>query len=80
MRCSIKHFSISLLVVVAACGGCKTAEFAVQHPLTGLHVVAKFAAEDQEQPQPLPAAHVSEPCVQHSAMQTTHRLPAAVGG
>jgi hypothetical protein len=35
-----------LLLVVIACGGCRTAEFAVDHQMTGIHVAAKFEAQD----------------------------------
>ena len=78
MRCLIL-----LLVVVAACGGCKTAEFAVQHPVTGLHVVARFAAQDQQpgqqQPLPLPFTCENAACMQHAGVQPPHRLPAPLG-
>ena len=35
-----------LLLAVVMSGGCKTAEIAVDHSLTGIHVVAKFEAKD----------------------------------
>jgi hypothetical protein len=35
-----------LLLVAIACSGCKTAEFAVDHQMTGIHVAAKFEAKD----------------------------------
>ena len=35
-----------LLLVAVACSGCKTAEFAVDHQMTGIHVAAKFEAKD----------------------------------
>jgi hypothetical protein len=35
-----------LLLVAFACSGCKTAEFAVDHQMTGIHVAAKFEAKD----------------------------------
>jgi hypothetical protein len=36
-----------LILLVAAClaTGCKTAEFAVDHQMTGLHLAAKFEAK-----------------------------------
>ena len=39
-----------LLAAIATCGqlsGCKTAEIAVDHQMTGIHVVAKFEGKDQ---------------------------------
>ncbi|MEX2174705.1 MAG: hypothetical protein WD872_10110 [Pirellulaceae bacterium] len=35
-----------LLLLVVAASGCKTAEFAVTHPVTGVHVVAKFESQE----------------------------------
>jgi hypothetical protein len=37
-----------LLLIVVACSGCKTAEFALSYPTTGIQVVARFAAKDNE--------------------------------
>lgn len=37
---------IWMLVVISALG-CKTAEFAVDHSMTGIHVAAKFEAKDE---------------------------------
>jgi hypothetical protein len=36
-----------LLLVVVVLGGCRSAEFAVDHQMTGLHVTAKFVAADR---------------------------------
>jgi hypothetical protein len=36
-----------LLLVVVVLGGCRSAEFAVDHQMTGLHVTAKFVASDR---------------------------------
>jgi hypothetical protein len=35
-----------LLLLLALSSGCKTAEIAVDHQLTGIHVAAKFEAKD----------------------------------
>jgi hypothetical protein len=35
-----------LLLAVVLSGGCQTAEIAVDHSLTGIHVAAKFEAKD----------------------------------
>jgi hypothetical protein len=35
-----------LLLAIVLSGGCKTAEIAVDHSLTGIHVAAKFEAKD----------------------------------
>lgn len=35
-----------LLLATIMCGGCQTAEIAVNHQMTGIHVVAKFEARD----------------------------------
>jgi hypothetical protein len=40
--------AILLLLASITAGGCKTAEFAVDHSMTGIHVVAKFEAKDSE--------------------------------
>ena len=37
---------LALLIAVLLCGGCKSAEIAVEHQMTGLHVAAKFVAKD----------------------------------
>ena len=37
-----------LLLVAIVPGGCKTAEFAVDHQITGLRVAAKFEAKDRD--------------------------------
>jgi hypothetical protein len=45
-----------LLAAIATCGqlsGCKTAEIAVDHQMTGIHVVAKFEGKD-------PAAEIGD--------------------
>jgi hypothetical protein len=34
-------------LVAVSLAGCKTAQIAVSHPMTGLHVVAKFECEDE---------------------------------
>jgi hypothetical protein len=36
-----------LLVVAVVFCGCRSAEFAVDHQMTGLHVTAKFEAADR---------------------------------
>jgi hypothetical protein len=36
----------TLLLVAVALSGCKTAEVAITHPTTGLHVVARVEAKD----------------------------------
>lgn len=39
-----------LLATIATCGeliGCKTAEIAVDHQMTGIHVVAKFEGKEE---------------------------------
>jgi hypothetical protein len=51
-----------LLLLLALSSGCKTAEFAVDHQLTGIHVAAKFEAKDsshnmQPGPASLPSSH-----------------------
>ena len=38
--------AILLLLASITAGGCKTAEFAVDHSMTGIHVAAKFEAKD----------------------------------
>ena len=38
-----------LIIAAIACSGCQSAEFAVNHQMTGLHVVAKFEAKDDGQ-------------------------------
>jgi hypothetical protein len=43
-RHAIAWLGLALLV----CSGCKTAEIAVNHQITGLHVVAKFATADRQ--------------------------------
>ena len=46
-----------LLLLVVLSSGCKTAEFAVDHQMTGIHVAAKFEAKDGSRDfQPGPAA------------------------
>ncbi len=35
------------LVATAETSGCKTAEIAVDHQMTGIHLVAKFEAQDR---------------------------------
>ena len=40
-----------MLATIATCGeliGCKTAEIAVNHQMTGIHVVAKFEGKDED--------------------------------
>jgi hypothetical protein len=37
-----------LLLIVVGCSGCKTAEFALSYPTSGIQVVARFAAKDDE--------------------------------
>ncbi|QDT71546.1 hypothetical protein [Lacipirellula limnantheis] len=42
--------ALLMLAMIASCGdllGCKTAEIAVDHQLTGIHVVAKFEGKDE---------------------------------
>jgi hypothetical protein len=39
-----------LLLASVTAGGCKTAEFAVDHSMTGIHVAAKFEAKDGDSP------------------------------
>jgi hypothetical protein len=41
---AIRHFL--LLALLLTLSGCKTAEFAVQHPISGPHVVAKFESPE----------------------------------
>ena len=39
-----------MLAAIATCGeliGCKTAEIAVDHQMTGIHVVAKFEGKEE---------------------------------
>jgi hypothetical protein len=40
-----------LLLAAIVSGGCKTAEFAVDHQITGLRVAAKFEAKDTGGPE-----------------------------
>lgn len=47
-----------LILATLVCGGCRSAEFAVNHQMTGLHVVAKFEAKDGGH---LIASHTSQP-------------------
>ena len=56
-----RHILALLALSLAACSGCKTAEIAVNHQITGLHVVAKFAAPEHDGPpsSPLHANHPS---------------------
>jgi hypothetical protein len=35
------------LLLLAACGGCRTVEIAVDYPLAGVHVVAKFESHEK---------------------------------
>ena len=42
--------AILLLLASITAGGCKTAEFAVDHSMTGIHVAAKFEAKDTQPP------------------------------
>ncbi len=42
--------AILLLLSSLTAGGCKTAEFAVDHSMTGIHVAAKFEAKDSAGP------------------------------
>jgi len=42
--------AILVLLASITAGGCKTAEFAVDHSMTGIHVVAKFEAKDSASP------------------------------
>jgi hypothetical protein len=52
-----------ILVLVAA-SGCKTVEVAVNYPLAGVHIVAKFEArDDQDAKQNQPSQGVSAPLV-----------------
>lgn len=40
-----------MLATIATCGeliGCKTAEIAVDHQMTGIHVVAKFEGKEED--------------------------------
>jgi hypothetical protein len=46
---AMRHFL--LLALLLTLGGCKTAEFAVQHPVSGLHVVAKFESPEPQPPE-----------------------------
>jgi len=51
-----------LLLLLALSSGCKTAEFAVDHQMTGIHVAAKFEAKDssrnvQPSPASMPSSH-----------------------
>ncbi len=42
--------ALLMLAMIASCGdllGCKTAEIAVDHQLSGIHVVAKFEGKDE---------------------------------
>jgi hypothetical protein len=46
-----------LLLLTVLASGCKTAEFAVDHQMTGIHVAAKFEAKDgsrDQQPSEVP--------------------------
>jgi len=52
-----------LLATIAICGeliGCKTAEIAVDHQMTGIHVVAKFEGKEED----ALASDASEPSAQ----------------
>lgn len=52
-----------LLAMIATCGeliGCKTAEIAVDHQITGIHVVAKFEGKEED----AVASDASEPSQQ----------------
>lgn len=35
-----------LLLLLSLCSACKTAEFAVDHQMSGVHIVAKFESKD----------------------------------
>jgi hypothetical protein len=72
----MSRYVLALLgLTLAACSGCKTAEIAVNHQITGLHVVAKFAApEHNGAPSPLAPLQAN-----HSTGGAAHlvRLPPA---
>jgi hypothetical protein len=36
-----------ILLLLAACGGCRTAEVAINYPITGLQIAAKFEAREK---------------------------------
>jgi hypothetical protein len=51
----MRYLLLPLLLLLAASPcGCKTAQIAVRHPMTGMHIVAKFEA--QEEPWPVAVA------------------------
>jgi hypothetical protein len=41
---------LMLLLAVIVVSGCQTAEFAIDHQITGLRVAAKFEARDRANP------------------------------
>jgi hypothetical protein len=43
MRC---YLTLTIVAFVAALSGCQTAEVVVSHPLSGVHIAAKFEAKD----------------------------------
>jgi hypothetical protein len=83
MRVLLLFTVISFALPLA--GGCKTAEFAVTHPMTGLHFVARIEAHDPLPPappaerdsskqEPASAATVSNP--PSSALKKATHIPA----
>jgi hypothetical protein len=44
--------AVLILLASLAAGGCKTAEFVVDHSMTGIHVAAKFEAKDAHRESP----------------------------
>jgi hypothetical protein len=43
----MRRTRLLLALLAVASSGCRSAEFAVDHQMTGLHVVAKFEAVDR---------------------------------
>ena len=41
-----------ILLTVLLLTGCKTAEFAITHPATGIHLVARLEAKETPEPHP----------------------------
>jgi hypothetical protein len=39
---------LAIILLIMSLGGCKTAEFAFIYPTTGVHMVAKFEAKEDE--------------------------------
>jgi hypothetical protein len=51
----------TILFLALLVSGCKTAEFALTHPGTGMHLVARVEAREQAPPKPFYSYPVQEP-------------------